>query len=42
MKFNTTVGPSIRFLSNISSNSSIYTISTLDGLADQLSGCSGI
>jgi hypothetical protein len=42
MNFNATVGPSKWFLSNIPSSSSTCTISTLDGLADQLSCCSGI
>jgi hypothetical protein len=34
MKFNATIGPSCRFLSNIPSSSSTCTISALDSLAD--------
>jgi hypothetical protein len=34
MKFNATVGPSSRFLSNIPSSSSTCTILALDGLAN--------
>jgi hypothetical protein len=41
LKLVATIGPSIRVLSNKSSNSFTCTIWALVGLADQLSCCSG-